>query len=192
MTWLCVGQICYCLSRCYSASFTKVWEVECNTFETFLNCLPLGDPRVHWVFMKNGKESTLTDYHSFQDLSAKFSYSKAIHVFSFFLSLYKCRKRLSMTTLMSLNWEIMDQTMPTIIHVSWRKLLGARVAPYQQEFCRKFTPSEQMYFFQACKTIPRKYISNFTGTEKTQLKSSCIRFYFLKFEAFEVCFLGLQ
>ena len=56
-------------------------------FETFLKCLPLGNPIVHCVFMKNGKESTLTDYHSFQDLSGKFSYSKAIHFFSFFFSL---------------------------------------------------------------------------------------------------------
>ena len=47
---------------------------------------------------------------------------------------------------MSLNLEIMDQTMPMIIHVSWRKLLGARVAMvrYQQELWRKFTSTEQM------------------------------------------------
>ena len=37
----------------------------------------------------------------------------------------------------------MDQTMPTMIHVSWSKLLGARLR-YQQEFCRKFSPTEQM------------------------------------------------
>ena len=34
-------------------------------------------------------------------------------------------------------------------------------------------------------------ISNFTGIEKTQVKLSCVRFHFVKFEAFEVCFLGL-
>ena len=31
----------------------------------------------------------------------------------------------------------------------------------------------------------------FTGIEKTWVKSSCVRFHFLKFEAFEVSFLGL-
>ena len=29
------------------------------------------------------------------------------------------------------------------------------------------------------------------GIEKTQVKSSCVRFHLVKFEAFEVCFLGL-
>ena len=35
-------------------------------------------------------------------------------------------------------------------------------------------------------------ISNFTGTdrEKTR-KISCVRSYFVKFESFEICFLGL-
>ena len=87
--------------------------------------MPSGDPTIHCVFMqKRGgdwgnsckhsfqrttkvrghKESTLTDYHSFQDLSAKFSHSKAIHFHSF-LSLFYCRKSPSKTTLMSLNCE---------------------------------------------------------------------------------------
>ena len=47
----------------------------------------------------------------------------------------------------SINVEkVLDQTMPTIIHVSWSKLLGARVAMvrYQQELWRKFTSTEQM------------------------------------------------
>ena len=38
----------------------------------------------------------------------------------------------------------------------------------------------------------RKSISNFTGIEKKQVKSLCIRFHFVKSQAFEVCFLGLQ
>ena len=54
--------------------------------------------------VRGHKESTLTDYHSFQDLSAKFSHSKTIHFHSFFCLFY-CRKSLSKTTLMSLNWE---------------------------------------------------------------------------------------
>ena len=54
------------------------------------------------------KESTLTDYNSFQDLSGKFFHSKAIDFLNF-LSPYKCRKSLTIkTTLMSLNWMIMD------------------------------------------------------------------------------------
>ena len=32
-------------------------------------------------------------------------------------------------------------------------------------------------------------ISNFTGIEKIQVKLSCVRFHFVKFEALEVCFL---
>ena len=37
------------------------------------------------------------------------------------------------------------------------------------------------------------FISNiyFTGIKKAQVKSSCIRFHFVIFEAFEVCFLRL-
>ena len=35
-------------------------------------------------------------------------------------------------------------------------------------------------------------MSNFTGIEKTQVKSSFLRFRFVKFEAVKVCFLGLQ
>ena len=31
----------------------------------------------------------------------------------------------------------------------------------------------------------------FPEIEKTHLKPSCVRFHFVKFEAFEVCFLGL-
>ena len=37
---------------------------------------------------------------------------------------------------------------------------------------------------------PRKKISNFTGTEKRQVKLSCARLYFMKFEASEDCFWG--
>ena len=60
------------------------------------------------------KESTLIDYNSFQDLSGKFFHSKAIDFFNF-LSPYNCRKSLTIkTTLMSLNWIIMDQTMRKI------------------------------------------------------------------------------
>ena len=47
---------------------------------------------------------------------------------------------------MLLIWETMDWTLPTIIQVSWSKLLGARVGG-QGEFSRRFT-SEQMSFFQ--------------------------------------------
>ena len=75
-------------------------------------------------------------------MSGKFSHSKATDFLNF-VSLYKCRKSVTKTTLISLNWEIMDQTMPRIILVSWRKLLGAREARYQQEFCRKFTPRDR-------------------------------------------------
>ena len=45
---------------------------------------------------------------------------------------------------------------------------------------------------QTPKTIsngrPRKYISNFTGIEKTQVKSSFLRFHFVKFEALSSLF----
>ena len=80
------------------------------------------------------------------DLSGKVSHSKAFHSFKFSLSFspHKYQKSLWKTTLISLNRKIVDQTVSTIIHVSWSKLFGARLERYQQEFCRKFTPSEQM------------------------------------------------
>ena len=60
------------------------------------------------------KESIIDYYNSFQDLSEKFFHPKATDFFNF-LSLYKCRKILTIkTTLMSLNWVIMDQTMRRI------------------------------------------------------------------------------
>ena len=76
--------------------------MECDKFETFFT--------LHCVFRKNEgdwgnsckhicrhKESTLTDYHFFQDFSGKFFHSKAVD-FSNFLSLYKCRKILTIKT----------------------------------------------------------------------------------------------
>ena len=65
MAWLCIVQICFCLSRCYSESFlhgnyTTVWEVEWDKFETFLKWLPPGDPIIHCVLIKNGKEFRFT------------------------------------------------------------------------------------------------------------------------------------
>ena len=69
---------------------TAVWVVECDKFETFLKCLPSGDPTIHCVFMKN--EGGLGKFMQtrFQDLSGKFSDSKAIDFLIF--SVYKCRK----------------------------------------------------------------------------------------------------
>ena len=58
------------------------------------------------------KESNLTDYNSFSRFIWKVFSFKSYDFFKF-LSLYrKCRKSLTIkTTLMSLNWVIMDQTM---------------------------------------------------------------------------------
>ena len=56
--------------------------------------------------------------------------------------------RFEKTTLTSLNWKIMDQTMPTIFNVSRiKQTVRYTCSAYQQEFCRKCTPCEQMYFF---------------------------------------------
>ena len=96
------------IAHCFYTKNKKVWGVECDKFETFFT--------LHCVFRKNEgdwgnsckhicrhKESTLTDYHFFQDFSGKFFHSKAVD-FSNFLSLYKCWKLLTIkTTLMSLN-----------------------------------------------------------------------------------------
>ena len=49
--------------------------------------------------------TTLTSYHSFQNLCAKFSHSKAILFFSFSLYINVEKVCKSKTTLMSLNWE---------------------------------------------------------------------------------------
>ena len=66
-----------------------------------------------------------------------FPIQNLFHFFKFSLSLSMNVEKVS---LMSLNWKDMDQTRLTIIHVTG----GARLARYQQEFCKKFTPSEQM------------------------------------------------
>ena len=58
----------------------------------------------------------------------KFSHSKAFRhllVFSLSLSPYWGFEK---TSLMWLNWKIMNQTMPAIIHVNWSKLLCTRGA----------------------------------------------------------------
>ena len=39
---------------------------------------------------------------------------------------------------------------------------------------------------------PKKKISKFMEIDKTQVKSSCIRLHFMKFEAFKVCSFRLQ
>ena len=49
---------------------------------------------------------------------------------------------------MSLNWKIMDQTMPTIFHVSRSKLLGKPVTRINKNFAENvLLAREQMYFF---------------------------------------------
>ena len=109
------------------------------------HCLLLGDPTIYCVFMKIGKESTLTDYHSFRFIWKGFPFKMLFILLSFLsLSPHKYQKSLSKTTLMSLNRKIMDQTMSTIIDVTWSKLFGARLEWYQQEVCKKFTPRDQM------------------------------------------------
>ena len=39
--------------------------------------------------------------------------------------------------------------------------------------------------------VRKNKFQDFTGTEKTQVKLSCVKFHFVKFEDFEVCFLEL-
>ena len=57
----------------------------------------------------------------FQDLSGNFFHSKAGDFFKF-LSLYKCRKSLTIkTALMSFNWVIVDQTMQKIYTATQRR-----------------------------------------------------------------------
>ena len=100
---------------------TTVWKVECDklnlepfSLDTTFSWKTKGDWGNSCKHICRHKESTLTDYNSFQDLSGKFFHSKAIDFLNF-LSPYKCRKSLTIkTTLMSLNWIIMDQTMRKI------------------------------------------------------------------------------
>ena len=122
VTWPCIVQICFCPSRCYSASFL---HEKCNSLsgETFTKCLPSNDPTIHCVLTKNKGLTGEIRVNTFVAtknrswlinvpfkilISGKFSHSKA--PFFSFLSTYKCRKSLSRTTLMLFNWEIMDQT----------------------------------------------------------------------------------
>ena len=108
----------------FYANNTTVWVVEWDKFETILKWLPSGDPTMHCVFIKKknrgglgklmqhffrNKESTLTWFSRF--IWKVFPF-KSYSFFQFFLSVYKCRKSVSKTTLISLNWEIMVPTMP--------------------------------------------------------------------------------
>ena len=63
--------------------------------------------------------TTLTSYHSFQNLCAKFSHSKAILFFSFSLYINVEKVCKSKTTLMSLNWETAFKQEITEI-IRWR------------------------------------------------------------------------
>ena len=70
---------------------------------------------------------------------------KSFFIFLVFsLSLHKCRKSLPKTTLMSLNWKVMDQTMPTIIHLS-RCTFGAVSTRILQEIYSWRT--DEVFFF---------------------------------------------
>ena len=142
MTWLCIVQICSFLSSCY------------DKFETLF-----AFRRSHNILRTHENRNRIDPaWLSFLlDLSGKVFHSNAFHSFllSFFslsLSAHKYQKSLSKTTLMSLKRKIMDQTMSTIIHVSWSKLFGARLEWYQQEFCRKFTPSKKMSKDKLCRS----------------------------------------
>ena len=63
---------------------------------------------IHANTVCHHKESIVTDYHSFQVLSGKFSHSKLIHflVFPHYINVENVYQR--PYTLMSLSWEIMD------------------------------------------------------------------------------------
>ena len=81
-------------------------NLEPFSLDTTFSWKTKGDWRNSCKHICRHKESTLTDYNSFQDLSGKFFHSKAIDFFNF-LSPYKCRKSLAInTTLMSFNWII--------------------------------------------------------------------------------------
>ena len=113
--------VCICIAviphHFYTPKKTTVWEVECDKLNSqyiTFSWKTKGDWGNSCKHICRHKESTLTDYNSFQDLSGKFFHSKAIDFLNF-LSPYKCRKSLTIkTTLMSLNWIIMDQTMRKI------------------------------------------------------------------------------
>ena len=54
---------------------TTLWVVECDKFETYLFAFRRSHNTLR--IQETEKKSTLTDYYSFQDLSGKFSHSKA-------------------------------------------------------------------------------------------------------------------
>ena len=123
---------------------TTVWVVECDKFETFFKCLPSGDPTIHCVFKKKTeKNRPWLIIIPFKIYLQSFPIQK-LSFFSF-LSLSIKVEKVFKDYFNVAQFGNHGQTMPTII-VSWSKLLGARVAmaQYQQEFCRKFTPSEQV------------------------------------------------
>ena len=100
--------------------------VECDKFETFFTYTlrfqekQMRTREIHANTFVTAKNPPSLIIIPFQDLSGNFFRSKASDFFKF-LSLYKCRKSLTIkTALMSFNWVIVDQTMQKIYTATQR------------------------------------------------------------------------
>ena len=116
------------------------------------NACPQAIPQDIAYSWKSQKNRPRLIFIPFKIYLESFPIQKLFIFLVFSLSLHKCRKSLSKTTLMSLDWKIMDQTMLPIIHFSWRKLYRLKEERFKSFFDMIF------YCKQACK-LPLNYAS---------------------------------
>ena len=131
----------------YSTMTSGMWSIQNILLMSIKNGGGLGKNECKQICCH--KEWTLTYYHSFLNLSEKFFHSKAFFflVYSVYINVEKVYQRLlQCVAQLGNHW-------PNHVQVSWRKLLAACVSQYQQEFCRKFTPSEQMQYCLQWQTL---------------------------------------
>ena len=122
VSWLdfVLCRFCFCLlkSRCYSTSFLHlkkpaVWVVDCDKFETFLKCLPSGDPTIHCVFMKN--EGGLGENHANTFVATKNRPSLIIISFKIYLESFTIQKLLILKCFAKFSFSIWKK------HLIWNR-----------------------------------------------------------------------
>ena len=140
MSWL---DLLLCITK-----NTALWLVECDKFKTFLKCSgnPSKTGEIHanrLILLPQRMDPDLLSFLSRFTWKVFPFKSFPFLVYSVYINVEKVYQRLlQCVAQLGNHW-------PNHVQVSWRKLLAACVSWYQQEFCRKFTPSEQMqYCFQ--------------------------------------------
>ena len=98
-----------------------VWVVECDKFETFLNkfCLQAISQYIAYSWKSEHENRPWLIIFPFKIYLKRFSIQMLFHFFQVSLSLSPWKSKKSIKDYFDvLNWNVMDQTMTTIIHVS--------------------------------------------------------------------------